>query len=113
MSKSWLRYLAFLGLLGLLGFFTSNPGLYGFFGFFGFLSYNRKGNDEMLESNINRACRNVFIAAVLIFVVGFSVVLLVQPLVIDALWVLALTFAAQMLVFGASLSYYEYRGSAA
>ncbi|MGD9347480.1 MAG: DUF3796 domain-containing protein [Candidatus Aminicenantes bacterium] len=106
MKSSWLKYLGFLGFLGLFGIFTSNIGFYGFFGFFGFFTYAKIVSDERLESNINRAARNAFIAMLPVFVIATVVAGILEDISIY-IYAFIMLVILQLLIFAFSLKFYE------
>jgi hypothetical protein len=112
MKGSWLRYLGLLGFLGLLSLVTQNVGFAGFFGFFGFFAYSGSINDERFEANANRATRNAFISAILIFAVVTPATVLLEGTAQWFAYAFAGGFALQLFVFTISLAYFEHAGSA-
>lgn len=106
MNKNWLKYFGFLGLLGLLGVFTSNVGYYGFFGFFGFFGFSKIIADERFSANLNKAARNAFLVAILLYVIATIYANLIHSIMVYA-YCFAIGFALQTLVFSFSLQYYD------
>ena len=106
MKKSWLKYLWFLGFLGLLGLVTKNAGYYGFFGFFGFLGLSFIKNDERLEANINRAARNAFLTAIIVFIAVLIYSAFASDLSIF-FTAFMVSFALQVIVFVVSFRIYD------
>jgi hypothetical protein len=106
MKGSWLKYVGFLGFLGFLGIATGQIGFYGFFGFFGFFSYTRVLNDERLETNINKAARNAFLASLPVFVAAIVSAGLLEDLTVYA-YAFIVLFILQILTFSLSLKIYD------
>jgi len=109
MKRSWLKYLAFLGMLGLLGIFTTNKGYLGFFGFFGFFGLGSIPKDERLENNINKASRNAFLTAIVVFVLSILYSLFTPDLSLF-IYAFIVNFALQLVVFVISLRIYDRKG---
>jgi hypothetical protein len=103
MRKNKLGYLGFLGLIGLLWISRPAAGNYwflGFLGFFGFFGMLRgRGNDERIDRNINRACRNAF--AFDTVVAAFSIAYVASSKAFNAmpLFVVLLSQVSWFLVF--------------
>lgn len=106
MKKSWLKYLWLLGFLGLLGLFRSNTGFFGFFGFFGFIGLSQITDDERLQTNINKAARNAFVSALLLFC-GVMIYAALAPQASIFIYAFSANFALQILVFVVSFRIYE------
>lgn len=106
MHRNWLKYLGLLGFLGLLGLFTSNPGFYGFYGFFSFFSFTRIKNDERLEANANKSCRNAFLSSLFLFMITVIYATMTDNKEIF-IFAFALNFAIQIIVFTFSLHFYD------
>jgi hypothetical protein len=96
--------------LGLLGFVTDNPGFYGFFGFFGFFGFSRTLPDELFKANFDKAARNGFVCGAVIYPIVVSIGAFTESVAMAYSVGFAVSFAVQMLVFAASLTYYEKRG---
>ena len=101
--------LGFLGLLGLLGFVTDNPGFYGFFGFFGFFGFSRTLPMSLFQRTSTRRLETALCAAV-IYPIVVSIGAFTESVAMAYSVGFAVSFAVQMLVFAASLTYYEKRG---
>jgi hypothetical protein len=107
--KNKLGYLGLLGILGLLGFINNNPGFYGFFGFFGFFAFFNIIPDEFFKKNVNKSGRNAFITSMIIYPIVAIVGELVDVKMAYTIG-FALSFAAQILIFSISLTFYEKSG---
>ena len=90
--------LGFLGLLGLLGLVTDNPGFFGF---------SRTLPDELFKANLDKAARNGFVCGAVIYPIVVSIGALTKSPAMVYSAGFAVSFAVQMLVFAASLTYYE------
>lgn len=99
--------MGFLGLLGLLGLVTDNPGFFGFCGFFGFFGFSRTLPDELFKANLDKAARNGFVCGAVIYPIVVSIGALTKSPAMVYSAGFAVSFAVQMLVFAASLTYYE------
>lgn len=110
MNRTILKYLGMLGFLGLLGLVTHNPGFYGFFGFFGFLGLRSRPSDERLEAYITRSARNAFVASTVVFAAAGAAGPWVSPDILFT-WAFAGGYALQLLVFTASIVYYDIKGN--
>jgi len=106
MKKNKLAYLGLLGLLGLIGIPTGQYALFGFFGFFGFLSMFRTKNDELLEVNVGKAATNGFIVSTIGLAITMVLVATLESITVAVIGIAA-TFAAQMLAYTFTLSWYE------
>jgi hypothetical protein len=107
--RNLIGYLGFLGFFGMLGLVTDNPGFFGFFGFFGFLSSMwGRGSDERVDQNINRACRNAFVFAIVASALLFSYIAILRAAEAFQLALsVAALFAGSLTVFVASFVYYD------
>lgn len=110
MKGNWLRYLGLLGLLAVVGLVTGNVGWYGFFGFFGFSAFNGSMADERFDANVNRSARNAFVASVIVCAATMVYAgLAASPMRVYAV-AFAISIGLQILIFSASLAYFEERG---
>jgi uncharacterized membrane protein len=110
MGSKIIAYLGFLGFLSVLGLITGNKVFFGFVGFFCFFgAFGGKGNDERIERNIDRACRNAFLF--MTSTLAFSITYIVTFNTID-LYSLAFTilFVGSMALFVFSYVYYDHEG---
>jgi hypothetical protein len=100
LRKNKFGYLGFLGFLSLLGFFNIwLVFLFGFFGFFGMLK-----EDERIERNINRACRNAFAFDSIIATLAIAYIALSRTF--DAMPLFVALLSQGLTIFGLSCYYY-------
>lgn len=105
MKFTWLHFLGYLGFLGLLGFIES--GFFGFFGFFAFLgAFRNLRHDELLDANVNKACRNVYVSSFITIVIAIICIPFLEVNTI-LLFAFILIFVIHVVVFWLSLIYYE------
>lgn len=115
MKRSWLRWLSLLSLVGVVGVLAGKPGMGGFLGFLGFASWNREMTDELLDAQVDRACRVAFT----VNAIGFAAVSMLAAVVPAqnpqraAGLALAALFALQFVSFFVALGIYRRRGLAA
>ena len=110
MRRNAVGYVGLLGFLGLLGLITGNPGYYGFFGFFGFLAALwGRGSDERVDNNVNRACRNAFIFAMVASASFISYMGILRASEILSI-AFSVAFAGSLILFVASFIYYNESG---
>jgi hypothetical protein len=110
MRSRIIAYLGLLGLLSVLGLITGNKVFFGFVGFFCFFgAFGGKGNDERIEKNIDRACRNAFLFITLTLAVSIAYIVTFNT--ID-LYPLAFTilFVGSSALFVFSYVYYDRGG---
>ncbi len=109
MRRNNLGYLGFLGLLGLLGLVTGDFWVFGYFGFFGFFSMlKRSVNDERIDRNIYRSCRNAFAFYAVIATVSTAYV--VSTTTFAAMPLFAALLSQGVTIFGLSYMYYDGKG---
>jgi hypothetical protein len=105
-KRNNLGYLGLLGLLGLFGITTRNYWIFGYFGFFGFFGMLRtSSNDERIDANINRACRNAF--AFFAAVVTLFTVYTLSATTYDATPLFVALLSQGITVFGISYTHYN------
>jgi hypothetical protein len=114
MRKESLGYMGFLGLLGLLYIPTRNFGFFGFFGFFAgfalFRSTKAATADERLAINWNSSARNAFIL-MSVLALALQVFAYLENPTGNSLVILAILLAGGHTAFGASMVYYDRRGT--
>lgn len=105
MTFTWLHVMGYLGFLGFLGFI--DPMFFGFFGLFAFLgAFKNVRHDELFEINVNKACRNVFISTFITSIITLICIAFFDLNTVVLFGFLAI-FLLQIIVFFASLMYYE------
>jgi hypothetical protein len=107
--QKWMSYLSLLSILAVLSPITGNHKWESFLPFLAFMAFTRVKADERFKSNMNKACRNGFIASV-IGVIGMAFVLNSGPSMNTLVITLQVILWTMVIVFAASFTFFDRKG---